>query len=140
MKENTNKQIILVSACLVGLSCRYDGKTKTSQPCLKALAGKVWVPVCPEQLGGLPTPRTAARLTGGDGFQVLNGTAKVMTRDGLDLSAQFIKGARQVLYIAKALSITQAYLKARSPSCGSSTVAGVTAALLLENGIQVEEF
>lgn len=132
--------ILLVSACLTGLCSRYDGKSKPSSACLRHLAGKTWVPVCPEQLGGLPTPRTPADLVGGDGHDVLAGRASVIDRHGTDVTHHFILGARQCLAIAQSQNITTALLKARSPSCGLTPVTGVTAALLSANSIQVIEY
>ncbi len=130
----------LVSACLTGLCTRYDGCSRPSERCRRLLGGYHWVPVCPEQLGGLSTPRTAADLVDGDGFGVLAGTARVIDRMGRDRTDQFLLGARQVLAIAKAQDIRLALLKARSPSCGVSDRTGVTAALLLQNGIRCLEF
>ena len=130
----------LVSACLTGLCTRYDGQSKISVSCMERLRGCSWIPVCPEQLGGLPTPRTAADLVGGDGYDVLDGRARVINRDGLDVTGQFIRGAEQCLAIARAQNIKSALLKARSPSCGLSPQHGVTAALLTRNGITVTEF
>jgi uncharacterized protein YbbK (DUF523 family) len=130
----------LVSACLLGLCTRYDGKIKAHRGCLAALAGTVCIPVCPEQLGGLPTPREPADILGGDGNDVLAGTAAVITKSGIDLSAQFIRGAEQVVQIAALQSISMAFLKARSPSCAVTGKIGVTAALLKSVGIQLTEY
>lgn len=130
----------LVSACLTGLATRYDGKTKLSQPCMQFMQDHYFIPVCPEQLGGLPTPRTAAEITGGDGFDVLKGKAAVMDRLGNDVTAQFVRGAEMALTIAKFHDITTCYCKSRSPSCALGGVTGVTTALLLHNGIEVIEF
>ena len=130
----------LISACLAGLCTRYDGKSKPDIRCLQQLEHVHWIPVCPEQLGGLATPRIAADLIGGNGHDVLSGRAAVVNRDGLDVSAQFIHGARQVLAIARAQQIEHALLKARSPSCGVHATTGVTAAVLIANGIQCHEF
>ncbi len=130
----------LVSACLVGLCTRYDGKCKTDSRCLQELDGMHWIPVCPEQLGGLPTPRTAAELKGGNGHEVLAHRASVVDQNGRDVGKEFIHGARQVLAIARAQQIEHALLKARSPSCGLQDPVGVTAALLLVNGIHCHEF
>ncbi len=137
---STSKQIILVSSCLVGLCTRYDGKLKTSDQCLKQVAGAIWIPVCPEQLGGLPTPREAADLFEGDGEDVLCGVAKVITKGGRDVTDQFIKGATQVLSIATQQEVDRIFLKSRSPSCGVSGRIGVTAALLQQHGFEMEEF
>ena len=130
----------LVSACLTGLCTRYDGQSKASPHCLEELAHCHWIPVCPEQLGGLPTPRPAADLVGGDGHAVLAGTARVIDRNGNDLTEPFLRGAHMVLTIAQAQHIDCCYLKSGSPSCGFSPVPGVTAALLHRHGIQVVSF
>jgi uncharacterized protein YbbK (DUF523 family) len=128
----------LVSSCLVGLCTRYDGRSKPNAECHTRLQSfSCWIPVCPEQLGGLATPRLPARLQGGDGRAVLAGTAQVIRQDGLDVSSQFIAGAKAVLKIAQAQNIRIALLKGGSPSCGLQPQVGVTAALLLEQGIQV---
>lgn len=138
--QTDSTAICLVSACLVGLCTRYDAKIKKSTQCLDQLKGIHWVPVCPEQLGGLSTPRTAADIIGGDGHDVIAGKAKVITHSGEDVTACFIKGARQCLAIANAQNIKTAFLKAKSPSCGLTPQTGVTAALLKQNGIEVIEF
>ncbi|MCF6186438.1 MAG: DUF523 domain-containing protein [Desulfobulbaceae bacterium] len=130
----------LVSACLAGLCTRYDGKCKADNRCLQKLAGMHWIPLCPEQLGGLSTPRTAADLRGGNGHDVLAHRASVVDKNGRDVSKEFIHGARQVLAIARAQQIEHALLKARSPSCGLQDPIGVTAALLRANGIHCLEF
>ncbi len=137
---NCEPEKCLVSACLVGLCTRYDGKSKPDPACLQALQNFHYIPVCPEQLGGLATPRTAADLTGGDGRDVLNRQAAVINRDGIDVSSRFIAGARAVLEIARAQNVRLAMLKAGSPSCGVHPVPGVTAALLLQHQIRVIEF
>ncbi len=133
------QSIYLVSACLIGLCTRYDGQSKKNPDCLATLKDVVWIPVCPEQLGGLPTPREAADITGGDGQDVLNGKARVLTKGGVDLTADFIRGAEQVLHIARSQNIQAALLKARSPSCAVTGTIGVTAALLQKSGIEVTE-
>ncbi len=130
----------LVSACLVGLCTRYDGRCKPDTRCLRHLEDRCWLPVCPEQLGGLPTPRTPADLVGGDGHGVLAGKARVIDAHGHDVSAAFVRGAEQVLKIARARNITHALLKSGSPSCGIGDPVGVTAALLLENNITCTEY
>ena len=107
---------------------------------MQELGTHCWIPVCPEQLGGLTTPRTAANLVGGDGYEVLAGRAAVIDANGLDVSAEFIRGAEQVLAIARAQNITLALLKSRSPSCGLGQPTGVTAALLLTNGLSCRTF
>ena len=95
--------------------------------------------MCPEQLGGLPTPRIAADLVGGDGHDVLAGRAQVVTKNGRDVTKNFILGAKQVLEIARQQKIAKVYLKARSPSCGLTPQIGVTAALLQAEGYTLVE-
>ena len=134
-----HKKSVLVSSCLAGLCTRYDNQTLTSASCMKRIKMTTWIPVCPEQLGGLPTPREPAAIIGGEGIDVLRGNARVICRDGTDVTDSFVKGAYQVLEIARRQEISNVLLKARSPSCGV-TKQGVTAALLLEHGIELEEF
>ncbi len=132
-------RIILVSACLAGLCTRYDGRVIDNRQCRARLKHATWIPVCPEQLGGLPTPRCPAEIVGGTGDDVLDGRARVIDANGADLSETFVRGAEMVVGIARAQRVDEALLKARSPSCGVEKL-GVTAALLLRNGFTVKEF
>ncbi len=136
---------VLVSACLLGIPCRYDGTSRAIDLSL-SLDRIIPVPVCPEQLGGLATPRSAAFLVGGDGMDVLQKQARVVTHAGDDLTAAFLRGAQYVAAIARRLDIRWAILKERSPSCGSQWVwigenlrpgCGVTSAWLRGMGITV---
>ncbi|MGY2341779.1 DUF523 domain-containing protein [Pseudomonas sp. SDO5532_S415] len=143
-------QKILVSRCLLGHRVRYDGGASGpfDQLQLWLDEGRV-VPLCPEVAGGLPTPRAAAEIPGGQGAQVLEGKASVMTAEGEDVSAQFLSGAYQALELVQQHGIRIAILKANSPSCGNLLTydgtfsggkvsgEGVTAALLKRNGVQV---
>lgn len=145
----------IVSACLAGLKVRYDGTDKLSRKVRALVESGQAIICCPEQTGGLPTPRTPAEIFGGDGHDVLAGRAVVIDKYGHDVTAQFIKGAHECLEVARLFGATKAILKARSPSCGSGAIYdgsfsgtieagdGVTTALLKENGIDVlteEEF
>ncbi len=130
---------VLVSACLLGAPCRYDGRDKANPSLKTLLEGRIPVPVCPEQLGGLPTPRPPAGLVGGDGFDVLNGTAKVIDDRGRDVTEQFKQGARAALLLARSSGARSCILKARSPSCGVRGLTGVTAALCILEGLEVLE-
>ena len=132
-------KIYLVSSCLLGLKTRYDGKVVPSDACREAVLGAVCIPVCPEQLGGLSTPRVAADLIGGDGHDVLAGKARVSTGNGEDVTENFILGAQQVLEIARQQPITKIFLKAGSPSCGLNPKIGVLAALLQAEGYTIVE-
>lgn len=104
--------MILVSSCLVGLSCRYDGTDNKSEAVLKYLEGKQWMPVCPEQMGGLKTPRDPAEII----------KDRVMTKEGADVTPEFVKGADEVARLARLTGATEAILKSRSPSCGSGKI------------------
>ncbi|KQL48277.1 DUF523 domain-containing protein [Brevibacillus choshinensis] len=140
----------MISACLIGCECRYDQKSCLDQELEQLLReGKV-IPVCPEQLGGLPTPRPPAEIVGGDGFDVLDGNARIVDQKGNDVTEEFLMGAQQALKLAQTIGATSAILKENSPSCGSTFVydgtfsgkkvtgTGLTAALFRRNGIDVE--
>ncbi len=141
--------MIVVSKCLTGACCRYDGKSKPDPNILALVERGEAVAVCPEQLGGLPTPRVPAELTG-SGELVLDGRARVVTSDGRDVTEEYISGAKEALRIALDSGCTRAILKSRSPSCGCGLVHdgsftggltegdGVTAALFKRAGIEVE--
>ena len=130
---------LLVSACLLGLCTRFDGESKASGRVMALAEQHCLVPVCPEQLGGLPTPRPASERRG----------QRVINRLGVDVTEAFARGAHEAYRIYSLCGCEAAVLKLRSPSCGkgqvydgsfSGTLApgdGVFAALLLEKGIQV---
>ena len=106
------KEIILCSACLLGVKCRYDGKSKLNKKVLALAKKKILIPVCPEQLGGLPTPREPAEQKGN----------KIITKSGKDVTREFKKGAREVLKLAKLFGANRAILKQKSPSCGCGQI------------------
>ncbi|RAL22356.1 DUF523 domain-containing protein [Lujinxingia litoralis] len=146
---------VLVSACLLGREVRYDGKDSP----VKSASGLQWlaamhraqrlVAVCPEVGGGLSVPRPPAELVGGDGLAFWRGQARVISVEGLDVSAEFERGACLALELARRHQVCAAVLKARSPSCGGASVydgsfegrlipgQGVTAALLRWAGVAV---
>jgi uncharacterized protein YbbK (DUF523 family) len=143
---------ILVSACLLGVNCRYDAKPLVEPDELRALVrdGRA-IPFCPEEGGGLPTPREPASIESGKtGDDVLDGRARVLGASGRDHTAAFIAGAEAALAICRRYGIKKAYLKSKSPSCGVGQLRmldgaleagdGVTAALLRRNGIEVCAF
>ena len=129
----------IVSACLLGIKCRYDGKSKSDEKVIRLSKKEILIPVCPEQLGGLSTPREPSEKRGN----------KVITKSGKDVTENFVKGAEEVLKLAKLLNTKEAILKQRSPSCGCGQIYdgtfshkfikgdGVTTALLKRNGIKV---
>ena len=123
----------------MGAACRYDGGRNAVMGLDRLMARYHLIPVCAEQLGGLPTPRTPAERLG----------SRVLTRDGRDVTAEFQQGAAEVLRLAKQFCCRKALLKERSPSCGHGLIydgsftgrkipgSGVTAELLHRHGIQV---
>ncbi len=141
--------MILVSACLAGYRCRYDGGCKPDEGVIELVRRGEAVPVCPEALGGLPMPRLPAECTV-DGTAVLTGRGRVVNQAGEDVTDAFVKGAHEALRIARLYACERAILKANSPSCGCGTIYdgsftgakkqgdGVTAALLKINGIPVD--
>ncbi|WP_029505214.1 DUF523 domain-containing protein [Lachnoclostridium phytofermentans] len=130
---------ILVSACLLGVNCRYNGEGKLQEDLLTLQEHHHLIPICPEQLGGLPTPRPAS--------EIQNQT--VFSKTGIDVTAQFKAGAIESLKLAKLYHCSYAILKERSPSCGFGQIYdgsftgslitgnGITANLLAEHGITV---
>ncbi len=147
--HNAKSQIYLVSACLLGVPCAYDGRGRFVEPSLTLAARGEVVPICPEVAGGLPIPRPPAEIAGGDGADVLDGRARVVTVAGEDVTAAYVRGAERALAATKRYGITVAILKQRSPSCGSTHIydgthsetlkagQGVTTALLRRRGVNV---
>lgn len=129
----------LCSACLLGIRCRYDGKNKPDKKIIGFSKKEALIPVCPEQLGGLSTPRESSEIKG----------KKVITASGKDRTENMKKGAKETLKIAKLFNIKQAIFKQKSPSCGCGKIYdgtfsgkiikgdGVTTALLKKNKIKV---
>ncbi|MBQ4382281.1 MAG: DUF523 domain-containing protein [Oscillospiraceae bacterium] len=130
---------ILVSACLLGCPCRYDGKSCRNEAVCALAEAHALVPVCPEQLGGLPTPRSPSEIAEG----------RVMMKTGQDVTDEYTLGARSALHLARLTGCTAAVLKSKSPSCGRGRVYdgtfsgtlrpgdGVTAGLLAREGLEV---
>ena len=138
--------MILISACLVGVNCRYDGANIQNADLLEKIKDEGFIPVCPEQLGGLPTPRPRASIENGTGKEVIAGNAKVIDINGKDITGEFLKGAQEALKIANLMRVKSAILKERSPSCGVEFTnsdfkkvngAGVFTALLKREGIKI---
>ncbi len=143
-----NKQTVLISACLLGEKCRYDGKDSLNKWIFKYTDIIKFIPFCPEKMGGLPTPRPAANIYGGDGKDVLKGKAKVINIYGFDVTKNFKRGAYMAIELANKHNIKIALVKDKSPSCGLKTPycettydygIGVTAALLNTYGIHLIE-
>ncbi len=136
----------LVSGCLLGICCRYDGGTCPSSGLIHFAKSANLIPICPEQLGGLSTPRPSASIIGGDGDDVLSGRASVVNKEGKNVTDAYKRGAEESLRLAGLTGARIALLRERSPSCGLSTPycedktgtgRGVTAALLHSSGIRV---
>ena len=130
---------ILVSACLLGVACRYDGKRKPNEAVIALKEKYNPIPVCPEIMGGLPTPRLPSEI---------RGETDIM-ENGEDVTDKYSKGAEETLRLARLFGCGKAVLKEKSPSCGSGRIYdgtfsktltegnGVTAGMLLANGIRV---
>ncbi|MBU8898197.1 DUF523 domain-containing protein [Corallococcus sp. H22C18031201] len=139
--------MVLVSACLLGEACRYDGRSQRSERVLAALEGKEVIPMCPETGAGLGIPRPPVDLSGGTGVDVWAGRARAVEREArMDRTEAFRLGARMALEAMQRFGATVALLKEKSPSCGSQRVytdgvlrpgEGITAALLREHGLVV---
>lgn len=134
----------LVSSCLAGINCRYDGKNNLNKKVLDLVEAGKAIPVCPEVLGGLDTPRDPSEIIVDE-----EGNRRVVTEKGKDLTAEFKLGAEKTLKIAKIVEAKKAILQQRSPSCGSKKIydgtfsgtlvngRGLTAELLIAEGIEV---
>ena len=143
------EDVCLVSACLLGCPTAYDGKARLQDKLLTLAARGRVVSVCPEVAGGMTTPRPAAEIVGGDGDDVLDGRARVVTITGEDVTEAFLRGAEHALVVAQRYGITRAILRQRSPSCGSVHIydgthsgrlrdgPGVTTALLRRHDVIV---
>lgn len=143
--------IKLISACLLGIKCRWDGKDNQNDRALDLIKKEILIPVCPEQLGGLSTPRARQEIQGGTGKEVLERRAKVITDIGEDVTSQFITGAEEMLKVARLYRVKEFIGKSLSPSCSCSKIydgtfsgksikgRGVTAELLMRNGIRIKE-
>lgn len=141
--------MILVSACLLGENCKYNGGNNRSEAVIAYINGHEYLAFCPEVAGKLPIPRPPVELPQGDAAAVLTGKAKAVNREGQDVSASLIAGAEQALQLCKQHGVTLAILREGSPSCGVHCVydgsfsgkkipgSGVTASLLRAAGIKV---
>ncbi len=140
----------MVSACLLGIRCAWDGKARyKNKRIIELLKNEILIPICPEQLGGLKTPREFQEIEKGSGDDVLDGRSRVRNRIGRDVRRQFIRGAKEALKIARQYNIEEFVAKSRSPSCGCGSIYdgsfskrlikgdGVTVALFKRNGIKV---
>lgn len=141
--------MILISSCLLGFNTKYDGKSNFNEIAAKYTHMGRFIPACPEQLGGLPTPRHPCEIISGTGLEVLLNYGKVLTQEGTDHTSSYINGASEVLNMVRLFPVSAAILKERSPSCGVKEIydgtfshklkhgLGVTTALLVKNKIQV---
>lgn len=141
--------MLIISACLAGEKCRYTGDGFDYPELRKLVEDGKAIPACPEVLGGAPVPRDPNEILGGNGFDVLDGKAKVITSRGEDKTDIFTRGANEVLAMARKNGAKIAILKERSPSCGSTIIydgtfsgnkipgCGCTAALLFREGFKI---
>lgn len=138
----------LISSCLCGVNCKYSGGNNLNEKCLDLLKEGKGILICPEQLGGLPTPRLPAEIIG-KAENILRGMDKIITKNNIDVTNEFLKGAKETLKIAKLYKINKAILKEGSPSCGVNYIYdgsftgkkikgnGLTTEILIKNGIEV---
>ena len=155
MQDKSKRQRILISACLLGVHCRSDGKTKQDRRVTKLLDEAICFLLCPEILAGFSIPRDRIEIKGGDGEDVLDSKAKVFTERGLDVTENILKAAKVILDFCKQAKVKKAIFKERSPSCGKNFIydgsfsgkiikgKGVVTALFQREGIEViseEEF
>ncbi len=144
------RQPIFISACLLGMPCRYDGDSKPLPDLVKLInKNQIIIPFCPEIQGGLVIPRLPAEIIDGDGTMALKGKARVVNEKGEDYTEQFLNGAKAVLKMANDLKPKLIILKSKSPSCGMGKIYdgsfsgsleqgdGVTAALLKQANFKV---
>ncbi|MHA1125497.1 MAG: DUF523 domain-containing protein [Candidatus Heimdallarchaeota archaeon] len=145
------KPPLLVSACLLGVNCTYNEEIRKNDGVLKLAEKYHLIPICPEQLGGLSTPRTSQSIVTGTGHDVLAGKTTVVTLKNEDETKAFIRGAKETLRIAQINNADIAVMRDKSPSCGSRKIynepdesgrilvdgCGVATALLRENEIKV---
>jgi uncharacterized protein YbbK (DUF523 family) len=141
--------MILVSACLAGINCTYKAGNNRNEKVMELVRKGKAIPICPEQLGGLITPRSGSRIISGSGADVLDGKSKLLTDNGEDVTKEYIRGAAETLATAKNFDASAVILKQGSPSCGNGCTQGglnsrektagdgVTTALLKRNGIKV---
>lgn len=141
--------MILVSACLLGINCKYNGDNNKNDEVVEYLRDKQFIIICPEQLGGMSTPREPSEIVRLDGEAVIKGQTSVINNKRLDVTRKFKQGAQESLKIAQIYNCKEAILKEGSPSCGSNYIydgtfsgkkidgVGVTTALLRINGIKV---
>lgn len=140
------REPILVSACLLGIDCRYDGANSLHKDLIEILVGKIPVPFCVELFGGLGVPREMCEIKSGDGEDVLNNKSIIVSSSGRDVTQNIVNGSLAGLKICIIAGIRKAILKEKSPSCGVKTIlmgrkpkngSGVFAALLRRNNIEI---
>lgn len=135
--------MMLISACLVGINCKYNGKNNYNEKALDLVKKGIAIPICPEQLGGLTTPRNPSEI------RIIDNKVHVIDNKNNDVTKEFEKGAYEVLKLAKNLKVDKVILKSKSPSCGIGKIYdgtfsnnlidsnGILANLLIDNNIEV---
>lgn len=110
--------MILVSGCLLGMNCRYNSLVNKDTKVVNFLKDKNFIPICPEQQGGLSTPRLPSEIQYGTGCDVIDNKAQIKNTSNEDVTEEFLRGAYEVLKLTQLVDVEYAILKARSPSCG----------------------
>ncbi len=141
--------MIVVSACIAGVACRYDGTSKLNENILKLVAQRKAIPLCPEMLGGRKVPREPVEIINGDGEDVLDGKACVKDKNGNDVTQEILEGVKEFLLTIERLNVKMVILKTKSPTCGYGKIFngtfknelkqgnGVLAAALKRKGIKI---
>lgn len=129
--------MIGISACLGGVFCRYDGGSQAVPELIRFVESGEAIMVCPEVLGGLPTPREPAEIVGGDGQDVWRHQARVLTNNGIDVTTEFMEGAQIAYQKLLELGITQLIVKEKSPSCGHQLIYDGTFSGIKKQGVGV---
>lgn len=141
-----DKEIILVSACLIGVPCRYNGTSALNEKLLEELREEVILAICPEVISGLGIPRIPFELPSLNYEKIIEGKEKILNKDNKDITDSILKGLFEIIEIVKLMRVKKAYLKEKSPCCGVSYIyingikkngMGIFTYLLTKNGIKV---
>lgn len=126
--------MIVVSACIAGVECRYDGTSKLDENILKLVARRKAIPLCPEMLGGRKVPREPVEIINGDGEDVLDGKAFVKDKNGNDVTKEILDGIKEFMLTIDRLGVKMVILKTKSPTCGYGKIYDGTFNNVLKDG------
>ena len=141
--------VIAISACLMGTHCRYNGSSALNNELFELVKDRDVLLFCPEIMANLPTPRSPVEIAGGNGYDVINGQAMVVNKEGINMTGEFLNGAQRAMDLFMQNKVSAVVLKEKSPSCGVNEIydgrflgtlvkgCGVLTALLLQNGLKI---